>query len=62
MKDDRSTITVHFYDPTGREIVRTRIYRTADLAWAAIKRAQKRGQIAGYAGKRTINDPPTCHH
>lgn len=54
--------TVNYYDPTGTEIIRTRTYRTAALAWAAIKRAQKAGKIAMYAGKRTAQDAPTCHH
>ena len=54
--------TVNYYDATGTKIVRTRAYSTRELAWAAIKRAQKRGQIAAFAGTRTAQDQPTVHH
>lgn len=57
-----SKIAVHYYADDASTIVRTRTYGSASLAAAAIKRAQKRGQIAAYAGTRTASDPPTCHH
>ena len=54
--------TVHYYDPTCTQIVRTRSYATRALAWAAIQRAARRGQVAGYAARRTAQDAPTVHH
>lgn len=41
--------TVHFYDDTARTIVKTKTYRTRELAWEAIKRAQRAHKIAAYA-------------
>jgi hypothetical protein len=55
-------ITVHFYDPSGARIVRTHAYQSLRLARAALARAAKRHQIAGFAVTRTAADPPTCHH
>jgi len=54
--------TVNFYDSTATKIIRTRTYGDAALARRAIRRAQRRGQIAGMAGIRTAHDQPTCHH
>lgn len=56
------TITVHYYDTTATKIMCTRTYPSRRLAMAAMRRAAKRGQIAGIAGKRTTSDQPTCHH
>ena len=56
------SVTVNYYDSTATKIVRTRAYADQKLAWAAIRRAQKRGQIALFAGVRKASDPPTCHH
>ena len=58
---DMKTV-VNFYDSTGSKIIRTRIYETRAKAWAAIVRAQKSRQIAGFAAVRTSSDQPSVHH
>jgi hypothetical protein len=54
--------TVLFYDRSGTCVVGVRAYRTHDLAWAALRRAAARGQIAAFGHTRTAMDPPTTHH
>jgi len=53
---------VNFYNRDGSEIVRTRSYENRAKAWAAIKRAQKKHQIAAIAAVRAAHDQPTTHH
>lgn len=40
---------VNYYSEDATLIVRAKTYRTRALAWRAIKRAQRRGQIALFA-------------
>ena len=60
--DMTKRVIVHYYDSTASRIVRSREYASLRLARAALARAAKRHQIAGFAGERTADDPPTCHH
>lgn len=53
---------VNFYNCDGSRIVRTRTYANRVKACAAIKRAQKKRQIAAFAASRIATDQPTCHH